>query len=52
MSELDEQLREYIEEWRKQRNREIEELGRLKEKQEKRRALREQEEIKLKVKSV
>ena len=34
--ELDEQLREYINEWRKQRSKEEEELQRLKEKQTKR----------------
>ena len=33
MEELDEQLREYIEEWRKQRTKEQDELDRLKEKQ-------------------
>ena len=32
-SELDEQLKEYINEWRKQRGKEEEELKRLKEKQ-------------------
>jgi troponin T len=36
MEELDEQLREYIEEWRKQRSKEEDELKRLKEKQVKR----------------
>jgi troponin T len=36
MEELDEQLREYIEEWRKQRSKEEGELKKLKEKQVKR----------------
>lgn len=35
-SDLDEQLREYIEEWRKQRRKEEDELQRLKERQVKR----------------
>jgi pyruvate-formate lyase-activating enzyme len=38
-SELDGQLNEYIEEWRKQRRKEEEELKRLKEKQAKRKVL-------------
>merc|ERR1712192_108202 len=38
--ELDEQLREYINEWRKQRAKEEEELKRLKEKQAKRKEAR------------
>ncbi len=38
--ELDEQLREYINEWRKQRSKEEEELKRLKEKQAKRKEIR------------
>ena len=38
--ELDEQLREYINEWRKQRAKEEEELKRLKEKQAKRKEIR------------
>merc|ERR1711970_894481 len=38
--ELDEQLREYINEWRKQRAKEEEELKRLKEKQSKRKEIR------------
>merc|ERR1712180_200816 len=42
--ELDEQLREYINEWRKQRGKEEEELKRLKEKQAKRKEIRAEEE--------
>ena len=38
--ELDEQLKEYINEWRKQRAKEEEELKRLKEKQAKRKEIR------------
>ena len=37
-TELDEQLKEYIAEWRKQRSKEEEELNKLKEKQAKRKA--------------
>merc|ERR1712013_798153 len=44
--ELDEQLREYINEWRKQRAKE-EELKRLKEKQSKRKEIRAEQEKKL-----
>merc|ERR1711976_860509 len=47
MSELDEQLAEYIAEWRKQRAKEEDELKRLKEKQAKRKVLRAEEEKKL-----
>ncbi|KAF7281575.1 hypothetical protein GWI33_004543 [Rhynchophorus ferrugineus] len=46
-SDLDEQLREYITEWRKQRAKEEEELKRLKEKQAKRKVTRAEEEKKL-----
>jgi len=46
-SDLDEQLREYIAEWRKQRAKEEEELKRLKEKQAKRKVTRAEEEKKL-----
>merc|ERR1719312_1968147 len=46
-SELDEQLREYINEWRKQRSKEEEELKRLKEKQAKRKEIRAEQEKKL-----
>merc|ERR1712203_1036088 len=42
--ELDEQLREYINEWRKQRAKEEEELKRLKEKQSKRKEIRAEQE--------
>merc|ERR1712109_422347 len=45
--ELDEQLREYINEWRKQRSKEEEELKRLKEKQAKRKEIRAEQEKKL-----
>jgi len=45
--ELDEQLREYINEWRKQRAKEEEELKRLKEKQSKRKEIRAEQEKKL-----
>merc|ERR1712156_232200 len=45
--ELDEQLREYINEWRKQRGKEGEELKRLKEKQAKRKEIRAEQEKKL-----
>jgi len=51
-SELDEQLRDYIEEWRKQRRKEEEELKRLKEKQSKRKVLREQQEKALEAKKI
>jgi len=47
MSELDEQLAEYIAEWRKQRQKEEDELNKLKEKQAKRKILRAEEEKKL-----
>merc|ERR1711872_324074 len=47
MSELDEQLAEYIAEWRKQRQKEEDELKKLKEKQAKRKILRAEEEKKL-----
>lgn len=40
-AELDEQLKEYISEWRKQRVKEEEDLKRLKEKQAKRKVSRE-----------
>jgi len=46
-SDLDEQLKEYIMEWRKQRAKEEEELRRLKDHQAKRKTLREQEEKRL-----
>ncbi|XP_014488543.1 PREDICTED: troponin T-like isoform X3 [Dinoponera quadriceps] len=46
-SDLDEQIREYIAEWRKQRVKEEEELKRLKEKQAKRKVTRAEEEKKL-----
>merc|ERR1712179_827155 len=45
--ELDEQLREYINEWRKQRAKEEEELKRLKEKQSKRKEIIAEQEKKL-----
>merc|ERR1719213_1485167 len=45
--ELDEQLREYINEWRKQRSAEEEELKKLKEKQAKRKEIRAEQEKKL-----
>jgi len=45
--ELDEQLMEYINEWRKQRSKEEEELKRLKEKQAKRKEVRAEQEKKL-----
>merc|ERR1712127_243974 len=45
--ELDEQLRDYINEWRKQRAKEEEELKRLKEKQAKRKEIRAEQEKKL-----
>merc|ERR1712168_1429070 len=44
---LDEQLMEYIDEWRKQRSKEEEELQRLKEKQSKRKEVRAEQEKKL-----
>ena len=44
---MDEQLREYIDEWRKQRSKEEEELKRLKEKQAKRKEIRAEQEKKL-----
>ncbi|RXG71152.1 hypothetical protein Avbf_07834 [Armadillidium vulgare] len=47
MSELDEQLAEYIAEWRKQRAKEEDELKKLKDKQAKRKVLRAEEEKKL-----
>merc|ERR1719446_1501404 len=47
MSELDEQLSEYIAEWRKQRQKEEDELNKLKDKQAKRKVLRAEEETKL-----
>ncbi|XP_043521284.1 troponin T-like [Frieseomelitta varia] len=46
-SDLDEQLKEYIAEWRKQRAKEEEELKRLKEKQAKRKITRADEEKRL-----
>ncbi|XP_032681061.1 troponin T-like isoform X3 [Odontomachus brunneus] len=46
-SELDEQLKEYIAEWRKQRSKEEDELKRLKEKQAKRKVTRAEEEKRL-----
>merc|ERR1711970_1062350 len=46
-SELDEQLREYINEWRKQRGKEEEELKKLKDKQAKRKEIRAEQEKKL-----
>lgn len=46
-SDLDEQLKEYIAEWRKQRAKEEEELKRLKEKQAKRKVTRADEEKRL-----
>lgn len=46
-SELDEQLKEYIAEWRKQRAKEEEELKNLREKQAKRKVLRAEEEKRL-----
>ncbi|KAF0300122.1 Troponin T [Amphibalanus amphitrite] len=46
-TELDEQLKEYIAEWRKQRAKEEEELNKLKEKQAKRKVLRAEEEKRL-----
>merc|ERR1711996_6522 len=45
--ELDEQLREYINEWRKQRAKEEDELKKLKEKQAKRKEIRAEQEKKL-----
>jgi len=45
--ELDEQLKEYINEWRKQRAKEEEELHRMKEKQAKRKEIRAEQEKKL-----
>ena len=45
--ELDEQLKEYINEWRKQRAKEEEELKKLKEKQAKRKEIRAEQEKKL-----
>merc|ERR1712018_621557 len=45
--ELDEQLREYINEWRKQRGKEEDELKRLKDKQAKRKEIRAEQEKKL-----
>ena len=46
-SELDEQLKEYINEWRKTREKEEEELKRMKEKQAKRKEIRAEQERKL-----
>merc|ERR1711899_561039 len=46
-SELDEQLKEYINEWRKTREKEEEELKRMKEKQAKRKEIRAEQEKKL-----
>jgi len=46
-AELDEQLKEYIAEWRKQRVKEEEDLKRLKDKQAKRKVMREEEDKKL-----
>jgi len=46
-SELDEQLKEYINEWRKTREKEEEELKRLKEKQAKRKEIRMEQEKKI-----
>lgn len=46
-SDLDEQLREYVIEWRKQRAKEEQELNMLKEKQAKRRLIRAEEEKKI-----
>eukprot|EP00092_Neocalanus_flemingeri_P034728 GFUD01037790.1.p1 GENE.GFUD01037790.1~~GFUD01037790.1.p1 ORF type:complete len:382 (+),score=173.03 GFUD01037790.1:97-1146(+) len=46
-SELDEQLKEYISEWRKTREKEEEELKRLKDKQAKRKEIRAEQEKKL-----
>merc|ERR1712215_403743 len=46
-AELDEQLAEYIAEWRKQRQKEEDELNKLKDKQAKRKILRAEEEKKL-----
>merc|ERR1711862_151321 len=45
--ELDETLNQYIEEWRSRRQKEVDELVKLKEKQAKRRVLRAEEEKKL-----
>merc|ERR1712029_1242521 len=45
--ELDEQLKEYINEWRKQRQKEEEELKKLKDKQAKRKEIRAEQEKKL-----
>merc|ERR1711915_1025816 len=45
--ELDEQLKEYINEWRKQRAKEEEELKRMKDKQAKRKEIRAEQEKKL-----
>merc|ERR1712004_810854 len=45
--ELDEQLKEYINEWRKQRAKEEEELKKLKDKQAKRKEIRSEQEKKL-----
>merc|ERR1712025_586051 len=45
-SELDEQLKEYINEWRKTREKEEEELKRMKEKQAKRKEIRAEQEKK------
>jgi len=44
---LDEQLKVYIDEWRKQRAKELEDLRKLKEKQAKRKTIREEEDKKL-----
>merc|ERR1719370_1065743 len=47
MAELDETLAVYIEEWRARRQKEIDELAKLKEKQAKRKVIRAEEEKKL-----
>merc|ERR1712138_108937 len=47
MDELDETLKVYIDEWRDRRQKELDELSKLKEKQAKRRVLRAEEEKKL-----
>jgi len=47
MDELDETLNQYIDEWRGRRQKELDELTKLKEKQAKRRVLRAEEETKL-----
>merc|ERR1712072_1438644 len=47
MDELDETLKVYIDEWRDRRQKELDELSKLKEKQAKRKVLRAEEEKKL-----